>query len=193
MSGCETSVEALVSNIQFDIAANSPESRFARLPPFPRRGLPMTPGNAETMTVRIVRAESSVPLLPVARERGRTAMHCPGKTARVPPRRRAAMSQSRREQLEAMLAETPDDAELHYFLAMDYLSAGDHDTALRLFEELMAKAPDYVPTYVQAGQLYNRLDRVAQARATYQAGIAAAHKKGDFHAAGEMEGFLDAL
>ncbi len=103
------------------------------------------------------------------------------------------MSQSRREQLEAMLTETPDDAELRYFLAMDYLSAGDHDAALRQFEEVMAKSPDYVPAYVQAGQLYNRLDREADARKTYQAGIAAARKKGDFHAAGEMEGFLDAL
>jgi Tfp pilus assembly protein PilF len=103
------------------------------------------------------------------------------------------MSQSRREQLEAMVTETPDDAELRYFLAMEYLSGGDHDAALRCFEELMAQAPDYVPTYVQAGQLYNRLDRVPEAKTTYQAGIAAARKKGDFHAAGEMEGFLDSL
>ena len=28
-------------------------------------------------------------------------------------------------QLEAMLAEEPGDAELRYFLAMEYLSAGD--------------------------------------------------------------------
>src|ERR1700733_15948514 len=103
------------------------------------------------------------------------------------------MSHSRIAQLEAMLAETPDDAELRYFVAMEHLSDGDTDTALRYFEQLLAKSPDYVPTYVQAGQLYHRLDREAQARTTYQAGIAAARLKGDFHAAGEMEGFLDAL
>jgi Tfp pilus assembly protein PilF len=103
------------------------------------------------------------------------------------------MSQSRRETFEAMLAETPDDAELRYFLAMECLGAGDPDAALGHFREIMAKSPDYVPAYVQAGQLYNRLGREAEARATYQAGIAVAQKKGDFHAAGEMEGFLDAL
>jgi len=103
------------------------------------------------------------------------------------------MNKTRREQLEEMLKETPQDAELRYFLAMEHLSAGDNNAALRCFEELMTAAPDYVPTYVQAGQLYNRLDRVNEARATFQTGIEAARRKGDLHAAGEMEGFLDAL
>ena len=103
------------------------------------------------------------------------------------------MTKSRRVQLEEMLSETPDDTELRYFLAMEHLSAGDHDAAVRTFEELMRRSPDYVPTYVQAGQLYNRLGREAEARATYQTGIATAKRTGDFHAAGEMEGFLDAL
>jgi Tfp pilus assembly protein PilF len=103
------------------------------------------------------------------------------------------MTKSRRETFEEMLAETPDDAELRYFLAMECLSSGDTDAALRQFGELLAKSPDYVPTYVQAGQLYNRLGRESDARATYQAGIAVARKRGDHHAADEMEGFLDAL
>jgi Tfp pilus assembly protein PilF len=103
------------------------------------------------------------------------------------------MSKSRREQLEAMLAETPHDAELRYFLAMEHISAGDQDAALRCFQELMTAAPDYVPTYVQAGQLYNRLGQEAEAKTTYRTGIDVARKKGDFHAAGEMEGFLDSM
>jgi Tfp pilus assembly protein PilF len=100
------------------------------------------------------------------------------------------MNRSRREKLEAMVAETPNDAELRYFLAMEYVSLGDTEAGVRCFQELMTRSPDYVPTYVQAGQLYNRLDREAEARTTYQAGIAVAKKKGDFHAAGEMEAFL---
>ena len=107
--------------------------------------------------------------------------------------RKRIMSKSRREQLEEMLKETPTDAELRYFLAMEYLGAGEHDAALRCFQELLTDSPDYVPTYVQAGQLYNRLDRVQDAKGTFQAGIEAARRKGDLHAAGEMEGFLDAL
>ncbi len=100
---------------------------------------------------------------------------------------------SRIEQLKAMLAEAPDDAELRYFLAMAYVSAGDDDAALGCFRQLAAESPGYVPAYVQSGQLLAKLGREEEARAAFKAGIAAAHKAGDAHAAGEMEAFLDSL
>jgi thioredoxin-like negative regulator of GroEL len=100
---------------------------------------------------------------------------------------------SRIEQLKLMLAETPDDAELRYFLAMAYASAGDEAAALDCFRTLAADSPGYVPAYVQCGQLLARLGREDEARSTFRAGIAAAQKAGDLHAAGEMEAFLDSL
>lgn len=92
-----------------------------------------------------------------------------------------------------MLAEAPDDAELHYFLAMAYVSAGDDGTALDCLRQISAKNPGYVPAYVQCGQLLARLGREDEARRTFRAGIDAATRAGDTHAAGEMEGFLDSL
>ena len=103
------------------------------------------------------------------------------------------MAASRVDQLKAMLAEAPDDAELRYFLAMAYVSAGETEPALECFRKLSADSPGYVPAYVQRGQLLARLGREDEARGVFRAGIAAAQKAGDTHAAGEMEAFLDSL
>jgi Flp pilus assembly protein TadD len=103
------------------------------------------------------------------------------------------MGKSRKEQLEELLAAEPDDPELRYFLAMEYASAGQEEEAARRLTEVTRTRPDYVPAYVQAGQLLARLGREDEARSVFQLGIAAARRRGDLHAAGEMEGFLDAL
>jgi thioredoxin-like negative regulator of GroEL len=102
-------------------------------------------------------------------------------------------STSRIDQLKAMLADTPDDAELRYFLAMAYVSAGESEAALQCFRHLAAECPNYVPAYVQSGQLLARLGRDDEARDVFRAGIAVALRAGDAHAAGEMESFLDSL
>ena len=103
------------------------------------------------------------------------------------------MAKSRKEQIEEMLADEPNDPFLRYGLAMEYASAGDEAAAIRCFQELIQVAPDYVPAYVQAGQLCARLDREDEAKTLYRTGIDVARKKGDQHAAGEMEGFLTAM
>ncbi len=103
------------------------------------------------------------------------------------------MAPTRRQRFEALLAENPDDPELGYAVAMEHGSEGDEETAARLLLELTHKHPDFIPAYLQAGQVLARLDRVEEAQATYRAGIAAAQKKGDLHAAGEMQQFLDIL
>ena len=102
-------------------------------------------------------------------------------------------SKSRKQQLLELLAEDPTDAFLRYGLAMEYASAGEHAEAVRGLEELIRDTPDYVPAYVQAGQLLARLGRDDEARSVFRAGIAAARQKGDLHTAGEMEGFLEGL
>jgi Flp pilus assembly protein TadD len=103
------------------------------------------------------------------------------------------MNKSRKDQILEMLAANPNDPELLYFLAMEHLGAGETDAALKSFQHLTALAPDYVPAYVQLGQLLTRLEREEEARPVYRTGIAAARKKGDQHAAEEMAAFLDSL
>src|SRR4051794_10292870 len=95
---------------------------------------------------------------------------------------------SRKAQLEELVEAEPDDPELGYFLAMEYVGAGGHEGAARRFAELLRIQPDYVPAYLQAGQALGRLGRDDDARTMYQAGIAAARRTGNTHAAGEMEG-----
>jgi tetratricopeptide (TPR) repeat protein len=100
---------------------------------------------------------------------------------------------SRKQQIEEMLAEDPNDPFLRYGLAMEYVSAGQDEEAVRCFEELLRTSPDYVPGYMQAGRGLVRLNRLEEARTVFQAGIAAARKQGDQHAAEEMTGFLEGL
>jgi tetratricopeptide (TPR) repeat protein len=100
---------------------------------------------------------------------------------------------SRKQQIEEMLAGDPNDPFLRYGLAMEFVSAGQDEEAVRCFRELIEKTPDYVPGYMQAGRALARLNRLEEARAIFQAGIAAARKQGDLHAAEEMTGFLEGL
>lgn len=102
-------------------------------------------------------------------------------------------SSSRRQQIEAMLAEDPKDPFLHYALAMEHVGAGQLDEAVKRFEELLGIDPGYVPAYFQAGRALNELGRTEEARTLLRTGIATATHKGDAHAAGEMEGLLESL
>ncbi len=102
-------------------------------------------------------------------------------------------AKSRREQIEAMLAEEPNDPELRYMLAMEYVSAGDDAGAARCFQELIQVAPNYPPAYHQGGRTLQRLNRIAEARALLLQGIPIAQSQGDHHAAGEMSELLQSL
>jgi tetratricopeptide (TPR) repeat protein len=100
---------------------------------------------------------------------------------------------SRRERIEEMLAEDPQDAFLRYSLAMELASAGQLAEAARGFEELLRLQPDYVPGYMQAGKVLQQLDRLDEARAVWQQGVMVARRQQDRHAADEMQAFLDGL
>ena len=102
-------------------------------------------------------------------------------------------AKTRRQVLEKMVADDPRDAFARYGLAMDYSGTGETDAAWRLFQDLMAHCPDYVPGYLQAGQLLVRMGRDDDARMVFRTGIEAARNQNDMHAAGEMQGFLDQI
>lgn len=102
------------------------------------------------------------------------------------------------EQIEAMLADDPDDAFLRYGLAMEHASAGDDAGCVAVLRDLIARsaAEPYVPAYLQAGQALARLDKIAEACAVLRDGIAAADSVGTpdaVHARGEMQGLLASI
>jgi thioredoxin-like negative regulator of GroEL len=100
---------------------------------------------------------------------------------------------TRKQQLQEMLAEEPKDPFLRYGLAMEFISEGNDEEAVRCFHELLELAPEYVPAYLQAAQALVRLGRAQEASIVFGRGIAAARTQGDHHAAEEMEGFLAGL
>jgi tetratricopeptide (TPR) repeat protein len=100
---------------------------------------------------------------------------------------------SRREKIEAMLAEEPRDTFLRYSLAMELDKEGAHDESLSHLVELTRDDPPYVAAFFMAGQQLARLGRTEDARGVLREGIDEARKQGDAHAAGEMSEFLASL
>jgi predicted Zn-dependent protease len=97
---------------------------------------------------------------------------------------------TRRRVLEEFVAKSPADAFSRYGLAMECMSNGDATAAIHQFGLLIERSPDYVPAYLMYGQLLARESRPGDAKQVLSAGIAAAAKKGDQHAASEMEALL---
>jgi tetratricopeptide (TPR) repeat protein len=97
-----------------------------------------------------------------------------------------AQKKSRRAMLEEFVVAHPTDGFAQYGLAMECASTGDTAAAVENYEKLLASHPQYVSGYFQYGQLLARLSRIDDARRILTAGIEAAHRAGDEHAASEM-------
>ena len=95
--------------------------------------------------------------------------------------------------LEKMTAAGSTDPFAWYGLAMEYRTLGRADDALRTFETLRGREATYVPMYLMAAQLLVEQGRRDEARAWATEGVAAAQRKGDTHAIGELEGLLAGL
>lgn len=103
----------------------------------------------------------------------------------------------RMAQIEALLADDPDDAFLCYGLAMEHASAGDDATAVQHLQKLIElkrpTAEPYIPAYLQVGQLLARLSREPEAVVLLKEGIVRAKEVNDLHAMGEMQGLLSTM
>ena len=88
--------------------------------------------------------------------------------------------------LEQMEAKQPEDAFVKYALATEHISLGDDGAALKYFLILVDKFPDYLPTYLHLGMLYERLDQAVEATDAYKKGIEVSKKAGDKKTLGEL-------
>lgn len=100
---------------------------------------------------------------------------------------------TRREKIEVMLADEPEDQFLRYALAMELEKAGEHERSLDYLRGLMKDATPHVPSFLMAGQHLMKQDRIDEAREVLREGIEHARQQGDTHAAGEMSEFLIGL
>jgi tetratricopeptide (TPR) repeat protein len=99
----------------------------------------------------------------------------------------------RLDMFDTMIAKGSQDPFVHYARAMELRSLERLEDALGAYQEVMRAFPDYVPTYLMAGQVAEQLGHVDQARASLEAGIAAAQRTGDGHALSELRGLLATL
>ncbi len=103
------------------------------------------------------------------------------------------MNSSRREKIEALLAEEPSDPFLRYSLAMELDKDANHPASLSLLAGLQRDPKPYVPSFFMAAQQLARLGRLEDARSALRDGISEARRQGDAHAAAEMSEFLMSL
>ena len=90
----------------------------------------------------------------------------------------------------SFIAKSPSDPFPRYGLAMEHKGRGEHAEAWTVFQELVEKFPDYVPTYLMAGGTLIALGRKDEAAAIFRQGIEVATRRGDQHARGELESAL---
>jgi Tfp pilus assembly protein PilF len=100
---------------------------------------------------------------------------------------------SRIDSLRSLLEQDPANSRFRYMLAMETANAGDLESAVRVFEDLLARDPDYSAAYFHGGQTLEKLGRPGDARQLYQRGIEAATRTGDAHTRSELQGALDML
>ena len=93
----------------------------------------------------------------------------------------------------SFIERTPTDPFPRYGLAMEYKGRGQLAEAWGVFEELIAKFPDYVATYLMAGSTLVALGRKDEAAETFRKGIEVAGRKGDAHARRELQAALDEI
>lgn len=97
------------------------------------------------------------------------------------------------EQIQALLADEPDDVFLNYALGKAYVEAGRIDDGLAQFRRTLELEPDHVAGCFQMAQTLAAAGRTDEARDAVARGIAAAKRTGDAHAEMEMTGFLESL
>ena len=102
-------------------------------------------------------------------------------------------SEKRLAAFQRMVAEKPGEPFARYSLAMALRAAGRDEEAVREFEELARRSPDYVPTWLMLGQALESLGRVPDAVRAYQEGAARAVRARDDHAKRELDQALDTL
>jgi predicted Zn-dependent protease len=95
--------------------------------------------------------------------------------------------------LTDILTHNPADAFARYGLAMAYASEGRETEALAEFDRIIEHTPDYVPAYQMSAQQLLKANRTDEASARLHAGLAAAARTNNTHAASEMQAMLDDL
>lgn len=102
----------------------------------------------------------------------------------------SAQTTDRMTKLAAMLERDASDPFLLFAMGMEHKKLKQTAEAVAWFRKTLERDPGYCVAYHQAALAYEDAGDVENARRTFHEGIAAARKKGDHHAADEMEAAL---
>ncbi len=100
---------------------------------------------------------------------------------------------SRRDKLEGLLEQHPDDVFLNFGLAMELVKEGLAEEALARFDHVLELDPGYVVAHYQKGTTLVSLRRLDDACSALEAGIEAAQAAGDSHARDKMTDLMDTI
>jgi predicted Zn-dependent protease len=95
--------------------------------------------------------------------------------------------------LREILALDPKNSFARYGIAVELANRGETEAALREFDELLEKDPDYTAGYFMAAQTLSKAGRTEEAIGRLKAGINCAARSGNRHALSEMQAMLDEL
>lgn len=93
--------------------------------------------------------------------------------------------------LTDILSANPQDAFARYGLAMALIGEGRTPEALAEFDNIITRTPDYVPAYQMSAQQLIKEGRFDAARPRLEAGLDAARRTNNHHAASELQAMLD--
>jgi predicted Zn-dependent protease len=104
-----------------------------------------------------------------------------------------AADSSRREKIERLLANSPNDPFLLYGLAMAFIAEGNESEGVAKLREMTETHPDYHAAHFQLGQICTKTGDVDEAKLWLERGSAIAARVGDAKAAREMADYAEAL
>lgn len=100
---------------------------------------------------------------------------------------------TRREQLEAMMKEDPNDVFLHYALGLELYKVGEYAIGMDKMQEIIALHTDYVPAYFQLAQWLVEADETGKAIAYLRQALDLTQQQKDEKAHREIAEFLFVL
>jgi hypothetical protein len=95
--------------------------------------------------------------------------------------------------LEKLIEKGTTDPFVRYARALELRGEGQLEAALAALDEVRSLHPEYVPTFLMAGQIAIALERSDLARSWLTQGIDIAKTARDEHARSELQSALDAL
>lgn len=97
------------------------------------------------------------------------------------------------ERLKEFLKANPNDSFVQHALALEYIKAGDDNTARQLFERVLQRDENYVGSYYHLGKLKERNGDTQGAIAVYEKGMVKAKEAGEQQAYNELRSAYEDL